>query len=134
MSRSSAKRKPSLSLTPEQEAFLDDGLAQTEQPAAAAAAQLASPPPAPVSPSSPSPSLSPRPEPVRITHAKAEDLQLGPLPRSHRLQASGKVVRRVTGFVSFDLGKRFEDYLEVEERTASYVLERALKAWLDSRQ
>ena len=126
MSRSSAKRKPSLSLTPEQEAFLDDGLAQTEKPAAA---QLASPP-APVSPSSP----SPRPEPVRITHAKAEDLQLGPLPRSHRLQASGKVVRRVTGFVSFDLGKRFEDYLESEERTASYVLERALKAWLDSRQ
>ena len=124
MSRSSAKRKPSLSLTPEQEAFLDDGPVQTEQPAAA---QLASPPP-------PTSSPRPRPEPARITHAKAEDLQLGPLPKSHRLQASGRVVRRVTGFVSFDLGKRFEDYLESEERTASYVLERALKAWLDSRQ
>jgi len=123
MSRSSAKRKPSLSLTPEQEAFLDDAPpAQSEKPTA----QLA----APVSPLSP----SSRPEPARNARAKAEGPQLGKLPKSHRLQASGKVVRRVTGFVSFDLGKRFEDYLAAEERTASYVLERALRAWLDSRQ
>ena len=116
MSRSSAKKKASLSLTPEQAAFLDDS-SDAAHPTTTPTRTI------------PQEVLSPR-VPQKTSFG---DMQIGPLPRSHRLQASGKVVRRVTGFVSFDLGRRFEDYLEAEERTASYVLERALKSWLDAR-
>ncbi len=123
MSRSSAKKKPSLSLTPEQEAFLNDP---------AEASPEATPAPAVAAPAKPTRARS---KPFQVApRPSAEEPQLGKLPRSHRLQSSGRVVRRVTGFVSFELGKRFEAYLETEERTASYVLERALKAWLEARQ
>ena len=119
MSRSSAKKKPALSLTPEQEAFLNDP-GPAPVPAEVRESVLREPKTIKVAPTGPTPPV--------------EEPRLGPLPRSHRLQSSGRVVRRVTGFVSFELGKRFETYLETEERTASYVLERALKAWLDARQ
>lgn len=129
MSRSSAKKKPSLSLTPEQEAFLNDPAEASPEPEPVPVPALAPPVAAPAKPT------RARSKPFQAApRPSAEEPQLGQLPRSHRLQSSGRVVRRVTGFVSFELGKRFEAYLETEERTASYVLERALKAWLLARQ
>ena len=131
MSRSSAKKKPALSLTPEQEAFLNDPGPALASPGAAPAVPVSE---VPVSPTPARPTRA-KSKPFQVApRPSAEEPQLGQLPRSHRLQSSGRVVRRVTGFVSFELGKRFETYLETEERTASYVLERALKAWLETRQ
>lgn len=55
------------------------------------------------------------------------------LPRGRQVQASGRVVRRITVYLPGELGERLDAHCEREDRELSWVVARALEAWLSTR-
>lgn len=115
-------KRPSLSLSPAAEAFVS-GAADEDN------VGLRSSSPAE------KPKAKARKPDVPKAPEKVQTLPMydtGPLPPRHRVLSSGELKRRVTGFVTPELGSRLDEYMAAEERNVSWVLQRALTAWLEA--
>lgn len=117
-------KRPSLSLTPAAEAFVADAPEEAPRQGRGGEEPRQSRPKRQVKKAAEKKALPPESSvPTRVE---------GLLPPRHRVLSSGELKRRVTGFVKPELGKRLDDYLESEERTVSWVMQRALTMWLDA--
>lgn len=138
--KTTTTKRSILSLTPEQRAFVEDAPPEV---AAKPVAVVPSPMPE-VEAELEAEAFVPPPEIVRTTgqgsaapspsravdEAPVTRWDGPPLPAKHRLQSSGKMVRRLTGYVSPELGDQLDAFMTAEQRTTSWVLERALREWL----
>ena len=74
--------------------------------------------------------------PAVVSHHESPSLttsHAATAPRGRQVQASGRVVRRVTIYLPAELGDRLEAHCQREDRDLSWAVARALEAWLSTR-
>lgn len=120
------RNRPTLSLTPEERDFVGEAPTEPRPPVL----EQAPPPQAPAVAAPAAPRARPKVKAEAPTPSMLPARHEAP-PAKHRVLQSGELKRTVTGFIPPALGDRLDAYLAAEERTASWVLARALADWLD---